>query len=65
MNESFEKTGSTLNLKYWEINVIDTRDDFTQANSILFLARITKKLFTYHEYLKTEFLTCLLALLVD
>ena len=45
MNEGFDKEGSTIDLRWWKINMIDARSDFTQVNSILLLSRITKKLF--------------------
>ena len=57
MNEGFDKEGSTINSRWWEINLINAKDDFTQANFIPLLVRITRELFRYYKNLKTQFFT--------
>ena len=37
---------------------MNARGDFTPANSIPLLARITSELFKYHEHQKTRFFAC-------
>ena len=61
MNENFNEKGSTVNLKWSEINLMAARGDFTQANSILLLARIIKELVRCYKYLKTQLFACLLS----
>ena len=43
---------------------MDVRAYFIQTNSILLLVQKISELFKYYKYLKTQFLPCLLALLL-